>query len=195
MVLVLWSLWSMVLVLWSLWSIVLVLWSLWSIVVILWSKVLVLWSLWSIVVVLWSKVVVLWSIELVLCSSVMVLWSLCSRVLVLWSIELLLWSNVLALSRRLVVLLRIRTGMEELDWDAIVKCAVLKESSKKHKWCINKDLTHPASACSPSDYFLSNMQVCKAAVPLLSNTEDFFGPDGLFSSFTFLKHRNGKKRS
>lgn len=40
---------------------------------------------------------------------------------------------MLALSRRLVVLLRIRTGIEEVDWVAMVKWAVLKESSIKHK--------------------------------------------------------------
>ena len=60
----------------------------------------------------------------------MVLWSL-------WSMVLVLWSSVLVLSRRLVVLLRIRTGMEEVDWVwdsvAMVKWAVLKESSRKHR--------------------------------------------------------------
>lgn len=40
---------------------------------------------------------------------------------------------MLALSRRLMVLLRIRTGMEEVDWVAVEKWAVLKGSSMKHK--------------------------------------------------------------
>lgn len=55
-----------------------------------------------------------------------VLCSLCSK-------ELALWSSVVALSRRLVVLLRIRTGMEEVDCVAMVKWTVLKESSVKHQ--------------------------------------------------------------
>lgn len=48
---------------------------------------------------------------------------------VLWSIVPLLCSSVLALSSRLVVLLRIRTGIGDVDWVAKVKWVVLKESS------------------------------------------------------------------
>ena len=46
--------------------------------------------------------------------------------------ELVLWSKVPARSRRLVVLLRIRTGMDEVDWVDKVKWAFLKQPSIKH---------------------------------------------------------------
>lgn len=53
-----------------------------------------------------------------------------------------------------MVLQRIRTGMEEVDWVAMVKCVVLRESSIKHRK--NKDHDIEGHSCAGSAVLKTN---------------------------------------
>lgn len=102
---------------------------------------------------------------------------------------LALWSKVPALSRRLVVLLRIRTGMDEVDWVAKVKWEPLKESSAKCKEMLQGPVHHYRP---PPVHLKPSRDSCP--LPLLDNMEDFPGPDAPLRSFTFLEREEGVLR-